>query len=387
MPGRGMQSTVRIVLVEDSPLDAELELAHLTAACITHECRRVNDREDFIDELKNRTPDLILCEYSLPGFDGLSALQIAQEICPEVPFLFVSGVMGEEVAIETLKRGASDYVVKERIWWLAPAVSRALREARQRRERLMAEEELTRKVRELSVLNADLEQFVYAANHDLQEPLRIITVFSKLLFKKCNGVVDAEGHEYIEHIEQAAKRMSALLEDLLVYAKVPLQDDRSKPADLNAVVRETLALFTHLLKEAGAEIAVGELPIVQGNSDQLGLVFQNLIANALKYRSDKPPHVQISASQAGGNWVVAVQDNGIGFEQRYADQVFGLFKRLNKEPDGTGLGLTICKRIVELHGGRIWAQSEPDAGATFFFSLPAAQKPAAFQAGHGQAAL
>ncbi|MBV8073740.1 MAG: response regulator, partial [Acidobacteriaceae bacterium] len=361
-----MQSPVQIVMVEDSPLDAELELAQLKAGGIAHEVRRVDSRAAFTAELNRETPDLILCDYVLPGFDGLAALAIAQQICPHVPFLFVSGAMGEEIAIESLKHGATDYVLKQRLERLAPAVTRALSEARQRRERAQAEEELARKMRELSVLNADLEQFVHAAHHDLQEPLRMISLFSKLLATRYQGKLDTQAGEYLEHIETGARRMSALLEDLLVYAKVPLRDDPDERADLNVVVDQTVSLFKHALEQHRAIITRDPLPVALGSGERFGLVFQNLIANALKYRAGRATRIHISASPQTNSWVVSVKDNGIGFNQAYGNQIFELFRRLDKDTDGTGLGLAICKRIIDLYGGRIWAESKPDLGSTFF---------------------
>jgi signal transduction histidine kinase len=250
-------------------------------------------------------------------FDGLLALELAQQKCPDVPFVFVSGAIGEEIAVDMLKRGATDYVLKQRLNRLGPAVNRALSESRQRAERKRAEEELLRKARELTVLNADLEQFAYAASHDLQEPLRTISIFSKLLATRYKEMLDEQATEYLKYIESAARHMGALLEDLLRYAKVPFPDREQEETDL------------------------------------------------------LPPRVRISCAMKDGEWVLSVSDNGIGFDQAYSEQIFGLFKRLNRRgAEGTGLGLAICERIVEVHGGRIWAESKPGQGSTFYFSVP-----------------
>lgn len=358
-------------MLEDSPLDAELASAALNRAGLIHESEQVQDRESFRAKLHANCPDLILSDYSLPGFDGHAALAIAQENCPDIPFIFLSGRMGEEVAIESLKRGATDYVLKHKLDRLPPAVRRALAEARQRRESKQAEEELARKARELTVLNADLQQFAYAASHDLQEPLRTISLFSKLLSTRYHGALDSQADEYLAYIESAARHMSALLEDLLLYARIPAQERDRQLVDLGAVVDETVFLFQGTLDETKSKITRDNLPAVPCNAAQVGLVFQNLISNALKYRGAEPPRVHISATAHHNYWIFSVKDNGIGFEQAYAEQVFGLFKRLNnRDFPGTGLGLAICKRIVEGYGGRMWAESTPGVGSTFYFSIP-----------------
>ncbi len=365
------ESPVRILMLEDSPLDVELALNVLHVAGIQHEFEGAQDQKDFREKLQAGCPDLIIADFAVPGFDGYAALTMAQEHCPDVPFLFLSGAIGEEVATESLKRGATDFVLKQKLERLPPAVRRALREARQHLERKQAEEELTRKARELTVLNDDLQQFAYAASHDLQEPLRTIALFSKLLSTRYKSSLDGQGEEYLGYIEAAARHMSSLLENLLIYARIPAQDRNGEQVDLSELVDGTLFLFQATLKETKGKVTRGELPTVACNSAQLELVFQNLISNALKYRASSPPNVRIDAVEDGDKWLISVKDNGIGFDQTYADQVFGLFKRLNnRDFPGTGLGLAICKRIVEMYGGRIWAESKPGCGSTFSFSLP-----------------
>ena len=366
-----MKKPVRILLLEDSALDAELMLASLDAPALEFRAETVQDRESFLAAMRKNCPDIILSDYSLPAFDGRSALALAQQHCPDVPFVFLSGAMGEEVATESLKLGAVDFVLKQRMERLPHAVQRALAEARQKKERRQAEEELARKARELTVLNADLQQFAYAASHDLQEPLRTISLFSRLLATRYKGALDAQADEYLGYVESAARHMSALLEDLLVYARIPAQERDSTRVDVGQLVDETIVLFQATLEENKGIVTRDELPTISCNGAQLGLVFQNLISNGLKYHGEQSPRVHIFASQQSDAWVFGVRDNGIGFDQNYADQVFGLFKRLNnRDYPGTGLGLAICKRIVEVHGGRIWAESTLNAGSTFLFTIP-----------------
>lgn len=361
---------ISILLLEDSELDAELTLATLSNGRIAHSYRRVDDRTSFEAAIRAECPDLILSDYALPAFDGLAALSIAQELCPDVPFIVVSGAVGEEIAVETLKRGATDYVLKQHLERLPPAVRRAIVEAAERRERKRAEEQLAAKARELLSLNADLEQFAYAASHDLQEPLRTISIFSRLLSKRYHGRLDEQANEYLDYIESAARHMSALLEDLLLYTQVPAQQRIHSPVNLDAVLAQVKSLFRVPIEQSGATVEADPLPIVLGSEKQLSLVLQNLVSNALKNRSAAPPVIRITCEKTD-RYTICIADNGLGFDQAYAQQIFGLFKRLRKgDAPGTGLGLAICKRIIDLHNGEIWARSEPDRGARFFFTLP-----------------
>ncbi len=307
-----------------------------------------------------------------------AALAIAQEACPDVPFIVLSGAAGEEIAVESLKQGATDYLLKQHIHRLAPAVRRALVETAERQQRKRAQEELSRKAQELQALNADLEQFAYAASHDLQEPLRTISIFSSLLSKRYRSRFDSQADEYLDYIESAARHMSALLEDLLSYTRIPGGQRSSELVDLNAVFDQVVFLFRSQIEQNNASVTAGPLPAVPGNGKQLFLVLQNLISNSLKYRGSAAPCITVTNASGNnpGKCIICVRDNGLGFDQSYAHHVFGLFKRLRKgDTPGTGLGLAICKRIVEHHGGDIWAQSEPGKGSHFFFSLPVSPMP------------
>jgi signal transduction histidine kinase len=376
---------ISILYLEDSPIDFELSLALLTRAGFQHRAQRVQTEGDFTSALLAGCPELILADYVLPSFDGVSALELARQHCPDTPFIFVSGAIGEEVAIDSLHRGATDYVLKHRLDRLGPAVKRALAEASDRRARKEAEAEremlLQREqaaraeaeahARELMQVNAELEQFAYAASHDLQEPLRMVKLYSQLLARRCAGALDETGIEFISIIEKGVDRMHDLIEDLLAYSRITHDDSRNlKPVELDAIVQRTLDGLRPALQENEATVTVGALPKVLGDGERMFHVFQNLVSNSLKYRNSHPPRIDISASREGGEWVVSVKDNGIGFEQQYAEDVFGLFKRLHgsKYP-GTGIGLAIARRVIEQHGGRIWAQSVPNEGTSFFFTV------------------
>jgi PAS domain S-box-containing protein len=245
-------------------------------------------------------------------------------------------------------------------------------EGRNITERKRIEEEGKRSNEQLTRVNRELEEFAYVASHDLQEPLRIVNIYTQLILNEL-GAEKPELAQHAAFVQQGVRRMDALIHDLLTYSRAVHADELPVgTADLESALKEALSVLKNRIEESGSVISVGPLPKVRGDAAQLAHVFQNLLSNALKYRKrDAAPQIRISAVQDGGLWIVSVQDNGIGFESQYAERIFGLFKRLHKEEyPGTGLGLAICKRIVERYGGRIWAEGKPGTGATFYFSLP-----------------
>lgn len=513
---------LHILHLEDSKLDAELTSLHLRNSGIPCRIKRVETREEFVRALSSDQFDLILADYSLPQFDGQLALEITRQRSIDVPFIFVSGCLGEEVAIESLKQGATDYVLKHRLERLAPAVRRALAEREERLVRLLTEEalresefryrllvdsvqeyalfttdlegritlwnpgaerlfgyseqsaigqpandllmirsehlfrlnaanastsfegrkqfeqwlvredgtrfwaggnvapitttadralgfvmvirdnterkqaeedrntllereklarteaelraaELTEVNAALSRSNAELEQFAYAASHDLQEPLRMVKSFTQMLAARFKGTLDPKAEEMVQYIEFGSERMQNLVDDLLSYSRV-LHDRETnqQTVDMNSILDETLLCFKDQIESLHAVVLRDPLPPVMANRERIGLVLQNLLSNALKYRDSRPPLIRISAVQNEAEDIIEVQDNGIGFDPQYADRIFGLFKRLHRSDQypGTGVGLALCKQIVEQHGGRIWAESTAGEGSRFSFSVP-----------------
>jgi signal transduction histidine kinase len=239
-------------------------------------------------------------------------------------------------------------------------------------ERAQHERETASKNSELVKANRELEEFAYVSAHDLQEPLRMINIYSQMLISRFAGE-DEKARTYAGFIEGGVKRMEKLLDDLLTYSRV-INPNSSvvETADLNEALSQAMTTLNVRIRENSAHIEYQELPTVVGDQSQLTQVFQNLLSNALKYRrNDVPPKIVIAAERQGLDWVVSVRDNGIGFEQQHAERIFGLFKRLHKdEYPGTGLGLAICQRIIERCGGRMWAEGRPGEGSTFYFALP-----------------
>ena len=227
---------------------------------------------------------------------------------------------------------------------------------------------------ELRNANADLEQFAYSASHDLQEPLRTVKVFSQLLAVRAKEKLDSQSMEYLDNVISGATRMEALVRDLLVYAQTTRFEAPGEPADANLSVQAALANLQGAVAEAHATVHVEPLPSLPVHPTQLERLFQNLISNAIKYcRPAVRPEVRIAATRLNAEWLFSVRDNGIGIEAQYTDRIFGLFKRLHTSDrySGTGIGLALCRRIVERNNGRIWVESKPGEGSIFYFTLPA----------------
>jgi light-regulated signal transduction histidine kinase (bacteriophytochrome) len=249
--------------------------------------------------------------------------------------------------------------------------------------RLLKQE--TQQRQELARSNAELQEFAYVASHDLQEPLRKIQAFGDRLQSKCGDALTEQGRDYLERMQGAARRMQGLIEDLLTLSRVTTQAQPFVPTDLNQVVQEVLSDLEVRLRQAGGGVEVGELPILDADPGQMRRLCQNLIGNALKFHQDgEPPAIRIYSSRlqsaatgmdSPDRWQIFIEDNGIGFDEKYLDRIFNPFQRLHGrgEFEGTGMGLAICRKIVERHGGTLGARSTPGEGTTFIATLPANQ--------------
>ena len=242
-------------------------------------------------------------------------------------------------------------------------------------QRMKTEKALKETALRLASSNTDLQQFAYVASHDLQEPLRAVAGFLTLIASKQKGNLDPETEGWINHAVEGALRMRALINDLLTYARVESRSMALEETDCNKSLAQAKKDLAVVLEETGGQITAGKLPTVLGEGGQLTQLFQNLIGNALKFKSTNIPVVSIEANQKDGDWVFAVKDNGIGFGQEHAQRIFVIFQRLQGREDykGTGIGLALCKKIVERHGGHIWAESTKGKGSSFFFTIPVMQ--------------
>lgn len=240
------------------------------------------------------------------------------------------------------------------------------------RERERVEEKLKQTMAEFARSNSELELFAYVASHDLQEPLRMVTSFTQLLEKRYKNKLDKDADEFIEFILDGATRMQSMINDLLQYSRVGTRGKPFKLTDFESVFGQSLVNLKIAIDENNAIITHDPLPTLMADSTQMIEVFQNLISNAIKFRSKESPQVHVSALKKRNDWVFSVRDNGIGIAPEFFDKLFILFQRLHSRSEypGTGIGLAVCKKIVERHGGKIWVESEPDKGSTFYFSIP-----------------
>jgi PAS domain S-box-containing protein len=239
-------------------------------------------------------------------------------------------------------------------------------------KRKKSEEELKATLAELERSNKDLEQFAYIASHDLQEPLRTISGFVQLIRERYQDRLDEKANKFIAFIVEATERMHEMIKDMLAFSRIGTSREAFGPVESQQALDRAISQLGRKFEETGAKVTHSELPIVTGDILQLTQLLQNLIDNALNFRRETPPEIHIDAALRGHEWFFSVRDNGIGFDPKYADKLFIIFQRLHGRKDyaGSGIGLAVCKKIVERHGGRIWAESTPGNGATFHFTLP-----------------
>jgi light-regulated signal transduction histidine kinase (bacteriophytochrome) len=233
-------------------------------------------------------------------------------------------------------------------------------------------EEVRRHARALEARNAELEQFAYVASHDLQEPLRIVTSYVQLLARRYDGMLDDDAELFMKYIVDGAARMKALISGLLDYSRLGRSNEPLALTDCETVLMQVLTDLQVMIQEKGATIHHEPLPVLMADALQLGQLWQNLLSNALKFGGERP-FIEIGARYLEKEWLFWVRDHGIGLDEQYAERIFTIFQRLHTmdEYPGTGIGLAICKKIVERHNGRLWVESKPGAGATFFFTIPA----------------
>lgn len=490
-----MSETLTALVVEDNETDFELIVHELHRSGFVARCQRVEREHEYREALRTR-PDIILADYSTPSFSAPEALRLLKENGAEVPFIVLTGTATEETVVDCMRKGAADYLLKDRLVRLGPAVKRALEESELRRQQGMTEAALrksnerfqhlvettkvipceldlatrrftyvgpqvvamlgylledwyqegfwdahvdlqdprtlelldnsatdhdftcrilsnegrsvhlhcvvrrmssdsgaqilrgfmmditelkameyalARHAEDLARSNAELQQFASVASHDLQEPLRMVSFYTQLLAKRYQGKLDADANEFIGYVLEGASRMSHLIRHLLEYSRVSARKPELAPTDCNEIFRLSVENLKMALAEAGANVTHDPLPQVVGDASQLVQLLQNLIANAVKYRAPgRTPEVHVSVEEKPGAWIFSIKDNGIGIEPQYYETIFVIFQQLharNKYP-GSGVGLATCRRIVERHRGKIWVESKPGEGSTFYFTIP-----------------
>ena len=322
------------------------------------------DHPGFVQETHRRGGNAVVTGYAwtrgyanFPGFDWLVLFRLDRDqvYAPIDRLIWMVGGIGLLVILPLTGYG---------IW-----VSWEL--GREKNDLVEARQKLEESVAELGRSNADLQQFAYVASHDLQEPLRMVSSYTQLIARRYKGKLDADADEFIAFAVDGANRMQRLILDLLAYSRVNTAGRQFEPTAMETVLKAALNNLTNAVKESQAVITHDPLPAVMGDDKQLAQLFQNLLSNAVKFGGAQPPRIHISAKQADGEWLFSVRDHGIGIDPQYADRIFVIFQRLHtrEEYPGTGIGLAICKKIIERHGGHMWVESELGKGATFYFTL------------------
>lgn len=370
--GKEPEFSAHALLVDDDESNRDILSRQLQRVGCT--VTTAEDGEDALEQIAREDFDVVLLDIVMPGLDGMAALQKIRTLYPNLPVIMISALDEMESVRKCLDLGAEDYLLKPfdpvllRSGLAATLDRKRLRDAE--RERTAALEAALDRLQEI---NGDLQQFAYAASHDLQSPIRTVMTMSQLLARRYKGKIDGEADQLIESITEGMRRLNELVDDLLAYSRLSWRGDEP-PAEisLETAVEMALANMEDLLKASEGSVETETLPVVTGRRTHFVQLFQNLIGNSLKYRGGRRPEVRITAEHGPEECVIHVSDNGIGFEPDYAAQIFEPFKRLHGyEYPGSGIGLAICSRIVKQYGGRIWAESEAGKGSVFSFPIPA----------------
>ena len=373
-----------LLLVDDRPenlIALEAVLSPLGCRCLT-----ASTGEEALRFVLEQEFAAILLDVAMPGIDGYETARLIRQRTrsAHIPILFLTAFHQNDAQVmRGYLTGAVDYLIKPFTPEVLKAKVNVFVELFRQRRALESQAELLR--RSMLALGSErrrseeerrrreeLERFTHLASHDLREPLRIVTTFSQLLGRRCGDQLDEVAKEYVGYIEESSRRIVELIDDMIAYVGLDEETDPPVAVPMREVLAEVGSRLDSLLRSSGAEILCEGLPVVEGIPCQLAMLFEQLIDNAIKFRRPVTPRIQIHATEGDGKFLFEVRDNGIGFAPEFAERIFLLFKRLHLREvyEGTGVGLALCKKIVERHGGKIWAESEPGVGTTFFFTLP-----------------
>jgi two-component system, sensor histidine kinase and response regulator len=362
----------RLIIVDD-------ESAQLQALCDTlslegYVTQGFASARQALATLRPGEFDLLLTDLQMPEMDGIALIDAAQKIDATLGAIVMTGHGTVDTAVQAMQGGALDYILKPfRLNVILPVIARALDVRRLRREVAELQERERQRSAELAAANQDLESFAYSISHDLRAPLRSIEGFAEVLEDDFADRLGDEGQRLTGFIRRGSRRMDELIVGLLEFSRVGREPFDRDHIDMGALADAAAQEVTAAYTGPAAVIEIGELPSIAGDATVLRQVWCNLIGNALKYSAKRAqPQIQVSGRAEQSEAVYQVKDNGAGFDMRYADKLFGVFQRLHRAEEfaGTGVGLAIVQRIVTRHGGRIWAEGAPDAGACFCFALP-----------------
>jgi signal transduction histidine kinase len=365
----------RLLIVDDE--EAQLKALAFTLEDSGYSVLGFTDPRRALDALRSERFDLLLTDLRMPGMDGIAMLNAALECDGDLVVLVMTGHGSIDTAVEAMKAGALDYILKPfKLGAMRPILERALGVRRLRIENARLLRHLNARTVELEAANKELEAFSYSVSHDLRAPLRHVNGFAEILLREYSDAVPPEARRHLETIAGGARRMNQLIDDLLRLSRLGRQSLTFGPVDMRAMAGGILEELRRESPERAVEVELGELPDCVGDPALLRQVWINLLSNAFKFtRKRDPARIRIDCTREGEGDVYRVRDNGAGFEMAYAGKLFGVFQRLHRaeEFEGTGVGLSIVQRILHRHGGRIWAQSAPNEGATFCFVVPEPQ--------------
>lgn len=367
------EQQTRILIVDDKEANLfSLEIALEPIGVIID---KALSGPEAIEKVKEHDYSVILLDVQMPGMDGFETATTILDLPlkRQPPIIFVTAISKEEhYILKGYKSGCVDYLLKPLNLDL---VRNKVKFCMSLHQRILENEELIKQLKEseieLTRSNEELQQFAYVASHDLQEPIRMVRSYVQLFAKKYQSSIDEKADKYISYISEGSERMHNLIGDLLVISRVNSKEKSFEELDLNKILSAVKVDLKLLIDETEAQIEYDELPTVHGDAVQLRQIFQNLISNSIKFRSESTPHIKITFNEKDNQYVFAVKDNGIGINPKYFQQIFVIFQRLHtrdKYP-GSGIGLSLCKKIIERHGGELWIESDEGAGSTFYFNL------------------
>lgn len=371
--------SLKVLIIEDNPDDAELLILELEKGGYDITACRLDTPEAMRSALAAQPWDIILADYTMPRFSAPGALEVLKQSGLDIPLIVISGTVGEETAVECLKAGAHDFLVKGQLLRLLPAVNRELQEAENRRIRRKAEESVEIYMKKLKQSNEELENFASIASHDLQAPLRKVQAFAGMGQKALLEGRSEDAADYLDRIKNTTRQMQDLVQSLLDLFRVSHKEKPFRKVELSQVISYVLDNLQEYIRTVDGCVEVGELCVVEADANQIQHLFQNLIENGLKFRKQGvSPVIRVYSRVTGSNYCeIVVEDNGIGLKEEDKDKIFEAFHRLHgqKKYPGTGIGLSLVRKIVERHQGRIRIESREGIGSRFIVSLPAVQSP------------
>lgn len=372
---------INVLLIEDSLGDSKLISDMLTESrdfqFSFKQASRIKTGRELLTQGQF---DIVLLDLNLPDSFGVSSAASLIQDFPYIPIVIITNHDNEEAGVNAVKLGAQDYIVKffTDSYSLIKSVIYAIERKKLEKQykTTATNNDLAGKTKviedELQKTKKELQDFLYVVSHDLREPLRTISSFTQILQKKLRTTIDHETNTYIDFILDGTKNIQDMLDDLLAYSRITPIRTFSTQVDINSIIESILNKLSSRIETTQAVIQYQNLPIIYSDHNQMKELFYHLILNSLTYTTENPPVILINAQKKDSEWIFCITDNGIGIDREFFERIFIMFQRLHtrEEFPGTGIGLTICKRIVELHGGRIWLESELMKGSKFYFSLP-----------------